>query len=119
MPYWINISGRTKGQKFMCSACFKECNCISIGSAEKWGERNICDYDYCPRCGLRMQTDKQKLGIIGARSMRDCDNCEFHVLSKDGYYMCSQWNCVKEKKDGKNTGHDFQEHSGREDNTQV
>lgn len=54
MAHWINITGRTKGHKFQCSECKGKCNCISIGNADKYGARNICDYEYCPRCGKKM-----------------------------------------------------------------
>ncbi len=53
-PHWINITGRSKGQKFKCSECQGTCNCISYGNANKYGKKNICDYKYCPRCGKEM-----------------------------------------------------------------
>lgn len=53
-PHWINITGRTKGQKFRCSNCKGECHCITYGNSDKYGKRNICDYEYCPRCGKEM-----------------------------------------------------------------
>lgn len=55
-PYWINITGRSKGQKFRCSECKGECNCISVGSADKFGY-NKCDYKFCPRCGKEMDIE--------------------------------------------------------------
>ena len=57
MAHWINITGRAKGQIFQCSECKGKCHCISIGNADKYGFRNICNYDYCPRCGTKMDIE--------------------------------------------------------------
>lgn len=56
MPHWINVTGRYKGQKFRCSKCGNECNCIGRGNASKIGG-NYCDYQYCPRCGVLMDLE--------------------------------------------------------------
>lgn len=57
MAHWINITGRDKGQKFQCSKCKGNCNCIGIGCADKYGKRNFCTYQYCPRCGTKMDLE--------------------------------------------------------------
>ena len=54
MPHWISESSRPKGQVFICSECKKSCNCIKyVGGYHK--KINICDYKYCPYCGVRMK----------------------------------------------------------------
>ena len=58
MPHWINTTGRSKGQKFMCSECRKSCNCIGTGNASKFMD-NYCDYQFCPRCGREMDLSNQ------------------------------------------------------------
>ena len=54
-PHWINVTGRPKNQKFRCSECGKECNCIATGCHSK--DNNYCDYKFCPRCGVKMEGD--------------------------------------------------------------
>ena len=51
MPHWINVTGRSKGTKFRCSKCQKECVCIFYGANK---QTNTCNYEFCPRCGSKM-----------------------------------------------------------------
>lgn len=59
-PHWIKI-GTEKGHKFMCSVCKGECLCITTGCATKYQSRNVCDYKYCPRCGIAMVLDSSTM----------------------------------------------------------
>ena len=52
---WIKTATTSKGQKFKCSICGGECNCITYGCAGKGV--NYCDYEYCPRCGAAMGSE--------------------------------------------------------------
>lgn len=60
MPYWINVTGRSKGQVFMCSECKETCNCIGTGNASKY-RYNFCNYRFCPRCGMEMDLQRQTI----------------------------------------------------------
>lgn len=53
-PHWINESGRAKGSIFICSECGGRCFCLYFGANKKI---NKCNYQYCPRCGRKMDIE--------------------------------------------------------------
>ena len=55
-PHWINVTGRSKGAKFMCSDCAGTCICLHYGFEKTI---NTCNYKYCPRCGVEMDITNQ------------------------------------------------------------
>ena len=70
-PHWINVTGRGKGQKFMCSKCNGKCNCIAIGCADKYNMRNFCNYQYCPRCGAEMDVENPTMYVFVEKDMKE------------------------------------------------
>lgn len=55
-PHWIKTS-TDRGMKFLCSVCHGECVCLSTWS--KYKKTNDCNYQYCPRCGIKMDLEGQ------------------------------------------------------------
>lgn len=54
MAHWVRRENRSKSQVFVCSKCHRECNCICYV-----GEKNVCDYKFCPYCGEEMKEELQ------------------------------------------------------------
>ena len=69
MPHWISATSRTKGQVFICSKCEGKCHCIARGNANKY-HGNYCDYQYCPRCGEKMDSYHQTV-LVSVEKMRE------------------------------------------------
>ena len=63
MGHWIAVTTREHNQIFQCSECKGKCHCIAVGNAQKFWKRNICDYDFCPRCGNKMEVEEPTMYI--------------------------------------------------------
>lgn len=60
MGYWMKAS-TTMGTQFICSECKGKSYCKCI--AGKRVKINWCDYEYCPRCGAKMEISKDDMHV--------------------------------------------------------
>ena len=53
---WIRFHERPKNQKFICPHCNELCFCHAYDKDKV----NICDYAYCPHCGMLVDSKRKK-----------------------------------------------------------
>lgn len=63
MAHWTAKYTRSKCQKFICSECRGEVFCIAVGNSSKYKGYNYCDYQFCPRCGRKMNIEIKRIAI--------------------------------------------------------
>lgn len=55
MKRWTRKDKRPFSNVFICPECKREVYCIHIETGFDGRKTNICDYLYCPRCGMKVE----------------------------------------------------------------